>query len=127
MALHPAVYGELLREKISRHNVSCWLVNTGWSGGPYGVGRRIDISYSRALVNAVLNGTLTAGTFEKEPFFGLEIPSTCPGVPPEILNPRNTWADTAGYDEAARKLAGMFRDNFRKYAAHVTPEVANII
>jgi phosphoenolpyruvate carboxykinase (ATP) len=127
MALNPVVYGELLREKISRHNVSCWLVNTGWSGGPYGVGNRMKIGYSRALVNAALNGTLTAGAFEKDAFFGLDIPSACPGVPSEVLNPRKTWSDTTLYDETARKLVAMFQENFKKYAAHVPADVANVM
>ncbi len=127
MALNPTVYGELLREKISRHNVSCWLVNTGWNGGPYGVGERIRISYSRALVNAALDGTLASGSFETDPFFGLAIPTSCPGVPSEMLNPRNTWSDPAGYDDTARKLVAMFRSNFAKYQPHVSAEVANAL
>jgi phosphoenolpyruvate carboxykinase (ATP) len=127
MALNPAVYGELLREKISRHNVACWLVNTGWNGGPYGVGERIRIGYSRALINAALNGTLAAGGFEREPYFGLDIPTSCPGVPSQILNPRNTWSDQVLYDETAHKLVGMFRSNFAKYHANVTPEVAHVL
>jgi phosphoenolpyruvate carboxykinase (ATP) len=127
MALNPTVYGELLREKISRHNVSCWLVNTGWNGGPYGVGERIRISYSRALINAALDGTLAAGSFETDPFFGLAIPTSCPGVPSGILNPRNTWIDPASYDDTASRLVSMFRANFAKYHAHVSPEVANAL
>jgi phosphoenolpyruvate carboxykinase (ATP) len=127
MALDPTVYGELLREKISRHNVSCWLVNTGWNGGPYGIGERIKISYSRALVNAALDGTLLAGNFEQDAFFGLAIPTSCPGVPSEILNPRNTWADTAMYDDTARKLVEMFKNNFKNYHGHVAREVASAL
>jgi len=127
MALNPTVYGELLRQKIAKHNVSCWLVNTGWTGGSYGVGSRIKIAYSRALVNAALNGTLNAGSFEKDPVFGLDIPTACDGVPGKVLNPRNTWADKSEYDETAHKLFGMFKENFTKYAAHVSPEVANVL
>ena len=127
MALNPTIYGDLLRQKISRHNVSCWLVNTGWSGGPYGIGSRIKLSYSRALINAALNGTLAACDFETDPIFGLSIPTSCPGVPSEVLNPRNTWPDPAKYDEAAHKLVAMFQENFKKYAAHVPPEVAGIM
>ena len=127
MALKPAVYGELLREKISRHNVSCWLVNTGWIGGPYGTGERIRIKYSRALVNAALDGTLLAAAFEKEPFFGLNIPVSCPGVPSEILNPRNTWQDTARYDAAARELVARFKENFSKFHGQIMPEVAGAL
>jgi phosphoenolpyruvate carboxykinase (ATP) len=127
MALNPTVYGELLREKISHHNVSCWLVNTGWNGGPYGIGERIKICYSRALVNAALDGTLLAGNFEQDAFFGLAIPTSCPGVPSEILNPRNTWADAAMYDDAARKLVAMFKNNFTNYHGHIAPEVAGVL
>jgi len=127
MALNPAVYGELLRKKIDEHNVSCWLVNTGWSGGPYGVGDRIKIAYSRALVKAALDGTLDSGVFEKEVFFGLDIPTVCPGVPAEVLNPRNTWSDKSLYDETAGKLIAMFKENFRKYAEYVTEDVSNVM
>jgi phosphoenolpyruvate carboxykinase (ATP) len=127
MALNPTVYGELLRAKIAKHNVTCWLVNTGWSGGPYGVGSRIKIAYSRALVNAALNGALNAGSFEKDPVFGLDMPTSCIDLPKEVLNPRNTWIDKNKYDEAAGKLAGMFKENFTKYAAHVSREVANVL
>jgi len=127
MPLDPAVYGELLREKIARHNVSCWLVNTGWSGGPYGVGSRMKIAYSRALVNAALDGTLVAGNFEKDAFFGLEVPTTCQGVPAEVLNPRNTWADKAKYDETAGRLVTLFRENFERYKASVPKEVAEVM
>ncbi|ABL01195.1 phosphoenolpyruvate carboxykinase (ATP) [Pelobacter propionicus] len=127
MALNPTVYGELLREKISRHNVSCWLVNTGWNGGPYGVGERIRISYSRALINAALDGTLADGSFETDPFFGLAIPTSCPGVPSEMLNPRNTWSDPARYDDTASRLVAMFRSNFTKYQPYVSAEVANAL
>ena len=127
MALNPAVYGELLRRKIDEHNVSCWLVNTGWSGGPYGVGDRIKIAYSRALVKAALDGSLDSGVFEKDAFFGLDIPTVCPGVPSEVLNPRNTWSDKSLYDETAGKLVAMFKENFIKYAEHVTEDVSNVM
>jgi phosphoenolpyruvate carboxykinase (ATP) len=127
MALNPTVYGELLRTKIAKHNVTCWLVNTGWSGGAYGVGSRMKIAYSRALVNAALDGTLNAGSFEKDTFFGLEIPKACGGVPAEVLNPRNTWADKGSYDKAATKLVGMFKENFNKYATHVSKDVATVL
>jgi phosphoenolpyruvate carboxykinase (ATP) len=124
MALHPSVYAELLKEKISRHKADCWLVNTGWSGGPYGVGNRMRISYSRALVNAALDGSLTRGAFEKEPFFGLMIPRECPGVPAEVLDPRNTWTDRAAYDVKARDLVERFRKNFEQYKGYVSASVA---
>jgi phosphoenolpyruvate carboxykinase (ATP) len=127
MALSPTVYGELLRAKIARHKVTCWLVNTGWSGGPFGVGSRMKIAYSRALVSAALDGTLNAGFFEKDEFFGLEIPTACTGVPQEVLQPRKTWADKAKYDATSARLVGMFKENFEKYAPHVSAEVAKVM
>jgi phosphoenolpyruvate carboxykinase (ATP) len=127
MALNPTVYGELLRAKIAKHNVTCWLVNTGWSGGPYGVGSRMKIAYSRALVNAALDGTLNAGNFRKDDFFGLDIPDSCSNVPGEVLNPKNTWADKAKYDATAARLVEMFKENFKKYAPSVAANVANVM
>ena len=127
MALDPTVYGELLRTKIAKHNVTCWLVNTGWSGGAYGVGSRMKIAYSRALVNAALDGSLNAGSFEKDTFFGVDIPKECGGVPTEVLNPRNTWANKGSYDETATKLVQMFKENFKKYASHVSKDVATVL
>ncbi len=127
MALNPTVYGELLRAKIAKHQVTCWLVNTGWSGGSYGVGSRMKIAYSRALVNAALDGSLNAGAFEKDPFFGLDIPTNCAGVPAEVLNPRNTWVNQQQYDQTATKLVGMFKENFKKYEPNVTADVASVM
>ncbi|HEY6838663.1 MAG TPA: phosphoenolpyruvate carboxykinase (ATP) [Geobacteraceae bacterium] len=127
MALQPTVYAELLKEKIARHNVECWLVNTGWNGGPYGVGSRMKISYSRALVNAALDGTLAAGEFVREPHFGLMIPRACPDVPGEVLDPRNTWSDKSAYDETAAKLVTLFRNNFSQYRPSVSAEVADVL
>jgi phosphoenolpyruvate carboxykinase (ATP) len=124
MALHPAVYAELLGEKVKEHNVDVWLINTGWTGGPHGVGSRMKIAYTRAMVNAALNGELKDVPFETDPFFGLQIPTAVPGVPAEVLNPRNTWADKAAYDAQATKLAKMFHDNFKQYADRVSDEVA---
>jgi len=123
MPLFPDKYAELLGKKIDQHNVSCWLVNTGWSGGPYGVGSRIKIAYTRAMVNAALSGKLDGVEFETEPFFGLQIPKSCPGVPVEILNTRNTWSNAADYDAQAKKLAEMFADNFKQYATRVTADI----
>jgi phosphoenolpyruvate carboxykinase (ATP) len=127
MPLHPSVYAELLKEQIAGHKVNCWLVNTGWSGGGYGVGSRMKIAYSRALVNAALDGTLAAGEFEKDAVFGLDIPKACPGVPAEVLNPRNVWADKAAYDATAKDLVVRFRKNFEQFRANVSPEVANVL
>jgi len=127
MALHPSVYGNLLGRKIADHDVNCWLVNTGWSGGAYGVGSRMKISYSRALVNAAIDGTLGEVDYEKDAFFGLDIPKVCPGVPAEILNPRNTWADKARYDETAADLVERFRKNFEQYRSSVSEAVARVL
>lgn len=127
MALHPSVYAELLKEKIARHDVSCWLVNTGWSGGGYGVGTRMKIAHSRALVNAAIDGSLAAGDFDTEPFFGLRIPRRCPGVPDEILNPRNSWQDKGAYDKTAADLLVRFRKNFEQYKGYVSEQVANVL
>jgi phosphoenolpyruvate carboxykinase (ATP) len=127
MALHPSVYAELLKEKIARHNVRCWLVNTGWSGGGYGVGSRMKIDYSRALVHAAIDGVLAGVQFEKEAFFGLEIPKTCPGVPAEVLNPRNVWKDKTAYDATAGSLLERFRKNFEQYRGYVSDDVANVL
>jgi phosphoenolpyruvate carboxykinase (ATP) len=98
-------------------------VNTGWSGGSYGVGQRLDIGHTRALMHAVLDGSLSQAPMITEPLFGLAVPSACPGVPAEILNPRNTWSDKAAYDAQAQKLAGMFAENFKTFADQVSPEV----
>lgn len=123
LPLHPSKYAELLGQKIDEHDVNVWLVNTGWSGGPYGVGSRMKIAYTRAMVNAALNGDLNDVPTEAHPIFGLQMPTACPNVPPEVLNPRNTWADKNAYDEQARRLADMFIQNFEKYADQVTEEV----
>jgi len=123
MVLSPSVYANLLGEKIAQHQVNVWLVNTGWSGGPYGVGQRMPISYTRALVHAALEGDLSAVATNLDPVFGVAVPVACPGVPPEVLNPRNTWADKSAYDAQAAKLAAMFAENFQAFAEQVTPEV----
>lgn len=124
MALHPSVYAKLLGERIERHDVAVWLVNTGWTGGPYGEGHRMPIAHTRAMVHAALDGTLTDVPTREDEIFGLHVPTSCPGVPSEVLDPRSTWADPAAYDEKARSLAGRFRENFRIYADHVDPAVA---
>ncbi len=123
MPRHPQRYAELLGNKLDTHKADTWLINTGWSGGPYGVGKRIKIAHTRAMVNAVLDGTLKDVPLETEPFFGLQIPKHCPGVPDEILNTRNTWSNPADYDAQAQKLAGMFANNFKQYADQATPEI----
>ncbi len=123
MALPPAVYGKLLGEKIDRHGVSCWLVNTGWIGGPYGVGKRVSIAFTRAIISAILDGRLEQAPTREDPVFSLHVPTSCPDVPSDILEPRSTWKDPKAYDEAARNLAARFRSNFAEFAADVTPEV----
>ncbi|MCU0496909.1 MAG: phosphoenolpyruvate carboxykinase [Anaerolineae bacterium] len=123
LPLHPTVYADLLREKITQHQADVWLVNTGWSGGAYGVGSRMKIAYTRAIISAVLDGSLSQATFENEPFFGLAIPAECPGVPSEILNPRTTWADQNAYDAQAQKLANMFSENAKKFADRLATAV----
>ncbi|MFQ5822963.1 MAG: phosphoenolpyruvate carboxykinase (ATP) [bacterium] len=126
MALPPTVYSKLLGEKMTKHNVNCWLVNTGWSGGPYGVGSRMKIAYTRAMVTAALNGSLTNITTEEDPIFGLHIPISCPNVPTEVLKPRNTWQDKASYDDHAKKLAAMFKKNFEQFEEYVTEGVKRV-
>ena len=119
MPRHPSVYGNLLKERIARFDVDCWLVNTGWTGGKYGVGKRMPIKATRALLNAALDGSLKGGEFRKDPYFGFDVPVAVPGVHSFILNPRDTWADKHAYDSAARKLVSLFIDNFTKFADHV--------
>jgi phosphoenolpyruvate carboxykinase (ATP) len=123
MALHPSVYAALLGEKIARHNTRVWLLNTGWTGGPHGAGRRIHLPYTRAMLNAALEGKLDGVEMRKDPVFGLLVPTSCPDVPPAILDPRITWRDPAAYDTQARKLAGMFEENFAQFRDHVSEEV----
>jgi len=123
MALPPTVYADLLMKKIMTHKVKCWLLNTGWSGEPYGKAERIKIDYSRALIKNVLNGSLNQGEFEKDPLFGFVIPKACKGVPSEILNPRSSKSDEGGYEERAKKLAADFKENFKLFENDVSREV----
>ncbi len=125
MVHHPSVYARLLGEKIHKHEVKCWLVNTGWTGGPYGIGKRIQIKYTRAMLTAALEGKLDNVEYEKEPYFNLMIPKECPGVPSEILNPKNTWSDKNAYDEGAKRLANMFIENFKEYESSADENVKN--
>ncbi len=119
----PVRYAALLADRMRRHQTDAWLVNTGWSGGAYGVGSRMKLSHTRAILDAIHDGSLAATATETDPVFGLAMPTGCPGVPPEALFPRNTWSEPAAYDDAARKLAGLFRDNF----AHVAPDAGDDI
>jgi len=123
MALHPSVYAKLLGEKIKKHNVKCWLINTGWTGGPYGEGHRMKIEFTRTMLNAAINGELdNVETFVDE-FFGLRIPKNINGIPSEILNPRNTWKDKNKYDDTAKKLVNMFHENFKNFENEVDENI----
>lgn len=119
MPRHPSVYGNLLKERIAKGGVDCWLVNTGWTGGKYGVGSRMPIKATRALLNAALDGSLKTVAFRRDPWFGFEVPVSVPGVETRILNPRDTWAEKADYDATAARLVKLFNDNFERFAAHV--------
>ncbi len=123
MALHPSVYAKMLGERIAKHNVQCWLVNTGWTGGQYGVGHRMEIAHTRAMIRAILNGELIEATTFTDPVFGLHIPETVRDVPDEVLKPRNTWKDPQSYDEKAQGLAAQFVENFKLYEDHVDKEI----
>ncbi len=115
MILDPSVYAELLGKKIAQHNTRVWLVNTGWSGGPHGVGSRMKLPYTRAMITAILNGTLDDVAYEQDPIFGVAVPQSCPNVPTEVLNPRNTWSDKTAYDSKAQELANLFIENFKQF------------
>jgi phosphoenolpyruvate carboxykinase (ATP) len=119
MPRHPSIYGNLLKERIAKGQVNCWLVNTGWTGGQYGTGRRMPIKVTRALLNAALDGSLANSTFRNDPWFGFDVPVGVAGVDSVILDPRETWPDKPSYDAAARKLVRLFTDNFAKFEAHV--------
>lgn len=123
LPLLPMEYANLLEEKIVKHNVDVFLVNTGWTGGPYGVGKRINLEYTRAMVNAALNGKLNDVPYEKEAVFNLMIPKTCPEVPAQVLNPKNTWKDKTAYDETANKLYNSFIENIDKFDDEIAPEI----
>lgn len=120
---HPTKYAEMLAEKLRKHGATTWLVNTGWSGGPYGVGARIKLKYTRAIVDAIHSGALDKVETTIDPIFGLAIPTSCPDVPTDILQPRNTWSDKAAFDVKAALVAGLFRDNFKKYEAAASAEI----
>ncbi len=123
LPLHPGKYAQMLGKKMTEHKVNVWLINTGWTGGAYGVGNRMKLKFTRAMITAALKGKLDNAEFETHPVFGMAIPKTCDGVPAEILNPRNTWADKNAYDEKAKYLGGLFIRNFEKYASGVSDEV----
>lgn len=119
MPRHPSVYGNLLKQRIAEGSVDCWLVNTGWTGGKYGIGHRMPIKATRALLNSALDGSLKAGQFRKDPNFGFEVPVSVPGVDSTILDPRQTWPDKGDYDATAARLVTLFVDNFAQFESHV--------
>jgi phosphoenolpyruvate carboxykinase (ATP) len=120
---HPSVYADLLKEYISKHKVDCWLVNSGWTGGKYGEGRRMPIKATRTLLTAALEGSLKKVDFRTDPYFGFSVPTSLAGVEPHLLNPIKTWKDKAEFDRTARALVGMFQKNFTKFESHVTPDI----
>ena len=115
MVWDPSVYAKLLGERVAKYDVRVWLINTGWIGGPYGTGQRISITYTRAMVRAVLSGALDQVTYRTDPVFGVAVPTTCPEVPVDVLMPRSTWSSELDYDIQAKRLAGMFMENFKKF------------
>jgi len=123
LPLAPSRYARMLGEKIARHDARVWLVNTGWTGGPYGVGKRMKIAYTRAMIRAALSGALDAVAYARDPIFNLDVPAGCPSVPPDVLQPRQTWASRGEYDLQASKLAKMFGENFKAFESSVTAEV----
>ncbi|MBI5957406.1 MAG: phosphoenolpyruvate carboxykinase (ATP) [Chloroflexi bacterium] len=123
MVHHPMFYADLLKRKIERYNVNCWLLNTGWVGGPYGVGKRISIQHTRALLNATLTGALLDVDYYHDPLFGFEVPAVCPGVPQNVLYPAKSWPSEGEYWKRYRQLAARYVDNFKKFADQATPEV----
>lgn len=123
MPRHPSVYGNLLRSLIAKHDVNCWLVNTGWTGGKFGVGQRMPIDVTRKLLTAALDGSLNRAEFFTDPYFGFQVPEAVPGIDGRLLRPRETWTDRAAFDVTARNLLQMFRDNFAKFESYVDPEV----
>ena len=120
---HPGKYAELLAAKMQRHNARVWLVNTGWSGGAYGTGKRIKLGYTRAIIDAIHDGALAEAKRQRDPVFGFDVVTECPGVPPELLRPREAWTDRGAYEAAAAKLAALFRENFKAYQGAVSDEV----
>src|SRR6185437_13068548 len=118
-----SVYADLLRDYIARYKVDCWLVNSGWTGGKYGEGRRMPIKATRTLLTAALDGSLKNANFRTDPYFGFSVPTSVPDVEPDLLDPFKTWKDKAEFDKTARELVAMFQKNFAKYEGHVTPDI----
>lgn len=124
MPMDPSVYARMLGERIQKHHVKVYLVNTGWSGGPYGVGARMKLRYTRAMITAALNGSLEDAAYRHHDIFNVDVPQSCPGVPAEIMNPRDTWQDPAAYDAQANRLAAMFQENFAKKYPNMPQDIA---
>ena len=123
LPLHPTVYAEMLGRQMDKHQVNIWLVNTGWTGGAYGVGERMSLKYTRAMIRAAMRGDLNDVQYETHPVFGIQMPMTCPNVPDELLNPRNTWADKSAYDEQANQLADLFNTNFERFKEKANEDI----
>ena len=123
LVMHPARYAELLADRMRKHGSKAWLVNTGWSGGAYGTGERMSLKYTRAIIDAIHDGSLAGASTETDPIFGFEIPTECANVPTEILVPKNTWSDKESFDATAAKLAGLFTENFKKFADNASNEI----
>ena len=123
MPLPPTTYAAMLSERMREHGTRCYLINTGWTGGPYGVGSRIDIAETRAMVRAAITGELGEAETREHPVFGLHVPKEVPGVSAGVLDPRDTWDDKEAYDEQAKELAGLFAENFKKFEDEVGEEV----
>jgi phosphoenolpyruvate carboxykinase (ATP) len=123
MPRHPSEYGNLLRDLIAKHSVDCWLVNTGWTGGKYGTGRRMPIRVTRRLLTAALDGSLSRADFRRDPYFGFAVPTSVPGVEPHILYPVKTWQDKVEFAQTAKRLIAMFNENFKRFESHVDADV----
>jgi phosphoenolpyruvate carboxykinase (ATP) len=123
MPRHPSEYGDLMCELIAANAVDCWLVNSGWTGGKFGIGRRMPIQVTRALLSAVLDGSLKTASFRTDPYFGFSVPTSVAGIEPHLLYPFKTWRNKSEFDQTARKLVGMFHDNFSAFETQVEPDV----
>jgi phosphoenolpyruvate carboxykinase (ATP) len=124
MPLHPIVYANMLGERISKHSSRVYLINTGWTGGPYGIGKRMDLNYTRKMVSAAINGDLESVNYRHDKIFNLDIPLSCPGLPSKILDPSSTWSDSHNYSVAARRLATLFIRNFERFGGPVADLVS---
>ena len=123
MVHHPYKYAEMLKNKMLKHNAQCWLINTGWTGGPYGIGKRMSIHHTRTLLNAALDGSLNDVEYYPDPIFGFDIPKQCHDVPDEVLYPEQTWEDPAAYRDKRKQLALLFIENFKKFSDGTPPEI----